>query len=364
MEKIFVWGYWVKNYGDDLFLKSFINSINLKKFKVYIYSEKKYKSYYENIGLKVICYDSFKIRLFSRIAHLIRIPDYYFLKVNKKDIFVMLGGSLFAENKGDVAELIQIRNLSYAISHSKKSYVIGSNFGPYKNKSFYNNYLRLFGKVNNVSFRDKKSYDLFKDKLKNISYGQDIVLEGVWDKNIIYDSKGKNCIAISLIDLSTRASIKKHCNSYENFIVNVCNYYLDKGENIIFISFCDKEGDLTAINRVIERVKSKKNKERINVVSYTNINSIANVINNCKMIIATRFHAVILGLYFKKTIIPIVYNKKIKYALDSYLDKYNAIDIEHIELYNISDLNNYNNNLMLKRNGTSQLYAFKKDNEL
>ena len=31
MDRIIVWGYWVKNLGDDLFLKSLINVVDSKR---------------------------------------------------------------------------------------------------------------------------------------------------------------------------------------------------------------------------------------------------------------------------------------------------------------------------------------------
>ena len=70
----------------------------------------------------------------------------------------MLGGSLFAENKGMIAEKMQFRNLEYATNKAKKSFVIGSNFGPYKTEQFKTNYTKLFKNMEDVSFRDQKSY--------------------------------------------------------------------------------------------------------------------------------------------------------------------------------------------------------------
>lgn len=57
---------------------------------------------------------------------------------------------------------------------AKEYYVLGSNFGPYNNKEYYNYYKNVFEKANDVCFSDKNSYEKFKD-LKNVRWAPDIV---------------------------------------------------------------------------------------------------------------------------------------------------------------------------------------------
>lgn len=40
MKKIFLWGYWTKNFGDDLFLKVYQEQMKKFNIKTYILTEK------------------------------------------------------------------------------------------------------------------------------------------------------------------------------------------------------------------------------------------------------------------------------------------------------------------------------------
>ena len=158
MKKIFLWGYWTQNFGDDLFLKVYQEQMKKFNIKTYILTEKKYSDFYKNMGFNTICKNTFFYRLTYKILTIFNLPELFFLLIHKNDLFVMLGGSLFAENKGMIAEKMQFRNLEYATNKAKKSFVIGSNFGPYKTEQFKTNYTKLFKNMEDVSFRDQKSY--------------------------------------------------------------------------------------------------------------------------------------------------------------------------------------------------------------
>lgn len=170
MKKIFLWGYWAKNFGDDLFLKVYLDQMKEANINTYILTEKKYKKFYEEMGVKVVSKDSFIYKLSYKILTMCRKPELYFWLVNKRSLFVLLGGSLFAENKGTLAEQKQFLNLDYATTKAEKSFVIGSNFGPYIHEKFKKEYEALFGEMEDVVFRDKMSYELFNKTLKNVRY--------------------------------------------------------------------------------------------------------------------------------------------------------------------------------------------------
>ena len=49
MKKIFLWGYWTQNFGDDLFLKVYQEQMKKFNIKTYILTEKKYSDFYKNM---------------------------------------------------------------------------------------------------------------------------------------------------------------------------------------------------------------------------------------------------------------------------------------------------------------------------
>lgn len=332
MQKIIVWGYWVKNFGDDLFLISLNETIKkIGNAKIYICCEKKYRQYYKKMELKIITNNNILYKILHKICIFFNKPDPYFL-MSKNKIFVMLGGSLFSENKDANIEKRQILNLKYAVNNAKKSFIIGSNFGPYKTQEFYYNYLNIFKNVEDICFRDNHSAGLFEDKLKNIRCCCDIALEGIWDTdNNIKNSicKDDKYITFSIIDLQNRKRLSNYLNDYENKIIEICNYYIKKNKKIAFLVFCEKEGDKVAINRITEKITKK---DSIEIIEYKDINSITEIINNSYKIYATRFHAIMMALYYKKKIVPFVYNEKTINALSTYSKKFIA--------YNISNFSN------------------------
>lgn len=313
-KRIFIWGYWTKNFGDDLFLKTYLESVNIKNQNIYILTKKKFKDYYSKMGFKVIISDSFKYRLINKIICFFNLPELYYLKVSKKTIFIMLGGSLFAENKPNYVERKQLQNLNYAVQKSKASFIIGSNFGPYKTLEFLNNYKKLFKNVNDICFRDQYSYSLFNNELNNVRYTQDIAFEKKWP-NLCKEIN--NNVVISIMDLSERKDLKNFYKVYEQNIVNVCNYHLKNNEKVILIPFCDSEGDLNSALRVYAEVDESLKKD-ISIFSDSSVEGITEVISKCRKIYATRFHAVMMGMYFQKKLVPIVYNKKTIDAISSY----------------------------------------------
>ena len=57
--------------------------------------------------------------------------------------------------------------------------------------------------MEDVSFRDKMSFDLFNQTLKNVRYAPDIAFEGKWEKY-----KNSNNIVISVINLKLDKSLQ------------------------------------------------------------------------------------------------------------------------------------------------------------
>lgn len=326
MKKIFLWGYWTKNFGDDLFLKVYLEQMKGATLNTYILTEKKYKKFYKKMGVKVVTKDSFIYKLSYKLLTICGKPELYFLLVNKKSLFVLLGGSLFAENKGTLAEQKQFANLNYATTKAKKSFVIGSNFGPYTHKKYKEQYEVLFSKIEDVSFRDKMSYELFNQSLKNVRYAPDIVFEGNWQKNIIKS----NSIVISVINVETRQELAVYKDVYEKTIADICLYHINKNEKVFLLSLCQQEGDNFACQRIYE-IFSQNDKRFIEVINYNSIDRTIELFASAKKIYATRFHALMMGLYFHKNIVPIIYNEKAINAIESYCRSLKWFSIENFD---------------------------------
>lgn len=349
MKKIILWGYWAKNFGDDLFLKFFMELVNINNIDIYLLTTKEHSHYYKKLGYKTIISDSMLYRIGNRISLRLRNEELFFCRCNANTIFVMLGGSLFAENKSEKDEERQINNLRAAVARAKDSFVIGSNFGPYRNNEFLKSYQELFEMVKDVCFRDQQSCALFNKD--NIRFSQDIAVEYLSTEKIDNQCNHSQ-VVISPINLTHRQELAKYCRNYEEALVEICNKHIEKGDKITLLSLCKNEGDFEVCINIYKKLKHTEN---VNIKEYSNIEDILTEIKYCKKVYATRFHAIMVALSYKKKLIPIIYNEKTKNALDSYLDNdYVGYDVSEVILNNVNKMFECNQILQLKTQDTSQ----------
>lgn len=323
--KIYVWGYWEKNLGDDLFLVSLCEiykKLNKDLKDIVIMASQKNKHYYESFGISVIIKDSFIFKLINRLS-ITRIGVERFYINASGNIFLMLGGSLFSEDKRIENEKQQISNLTYAVNNAQYSYVIGSNFGPYRTEWFYSSYYKIFTKCDSVCFRDEYSQKLFEG-IANVKYAPDVVLEGKWD--CFLSTVGKQSVVISVIDLDLKPTLKQYRVQYENFIRELVEYHIGEGDHVVLVSFCEQQGDEIACSRICSCINS----DEVEIEKYKDIGRIINLFKEARKVYATRFHAMILAMYFRVSCIPIVYDPKTVHALEAYCDKFEYLDVRKL----------------------------------
>lgn len=323
--------YLKQNLGDDLFLKVILERYPNTKF--HIQSDMNYK--------KTFLKDYQNVKLYYGIKNKVINLWYLITKQNKKmfhyikkncDLMITLGGSMFMEKNKDENSLKQELDNLY-LKDYKPYYIIGSNFGPYKSSYYKNLYHEIFSKAESVNFREEYSYDLFKN-INHVNYYPDVVFSLNKDKIEIKNNKE---VSISIMDIKKEAYYQK--------IIELINYFRKEHYQINLISFCKYEGDEKAIEKIMKQLDDKKN---IKTYYYRgNTSQILKVIASSEIVIATRFHASILGLLFNKTVIPIVYSNKTLNVLKDLKFKGKIIEINNIEQFNINELTKDNLNYKL-----------------
>ena len=316
-----VWGYFLQNLGDDLMLKAFLKAAEGRYQKIYINSYRSYEAYYSGLGVTAVAQDSFVQRAANKILRTLRLPQLYFrLAKGKNTDFIILGGSVFIEAPTEEENAQRLRDLEYARCHADKTYVIGSNFGPFVSPRFYDKYRAFFSKCTDVCFRDFYSRDLFPD-LKNVRYAPDVVLSGLWDSE--RDSAPeKNTVLISVMNLEKRPRLKAVLPAYEKTLAELVGYHVAQGDRVVLAAFCEADGDTEACAR-IQKLCGGKNVE---ILPYRD-GTILAAISGAKKIYASRFHAVILALYYGTACVPFIYDEKTTNAIRAYCGEMKSVDM-------------------------------------
>ncbi|GIO19649.1 hypothetical protein J18TS1_27490 [Oceanobacillus oncorhynchi subsp. incaldanensis] len=329
MKKIMINAYTNLNLGDDLFIKILIERYPNTKF--ILYAPKKYKEIFKNNkNIKIYNKDNIVYRAFDLIFRQLRlnftIKD---LIANKANAIVKIGGSIFIQNKG-----WNIKNISRSLIPKRKPiFVIGANFGPYTDENFYKFHYNLFQNYTDVCFRDSKSRDLFKD-LNNVRQADDVVfqLEGV---KTLYS---KNSIVISVIKPSIRDSLKEYDNIYYNKLKDIITYYVNNNYTVNMLSFCCNEKDDEAIKKIKNLLPDKIKKHVKGNYYNGDINNFLEIISSAKYVIATRFHAMILGWVYNKPVFPICYSEKMNNVLNDVNFEGLKTDLDLINHLTIKDV--------------------------
>ncbi|MCF1617094.1 polysaccharide pyruvyl transferase family protein [Tetragenococcus koreensis] len=289
------------NLGDDLFVKILCN--RFPEYKFILTCPKKYSRPFLNItNLKIIDGFSKANSILCRLNTKLTLTRSFARFVSKQcDATVNIGGSIFMEKKDWETQAYQFKK---DIEASKAFFILGSNFGPYKDNNYVAFYYNLFEKVYDICFREQFSYDKFK-MMRNVRLAPDIVFSLPYK----FDKISQNFIVISVIDLSNRQDLVQYQKKYENIIAQTCRELIQIGYRVVLMSFCKGEGDELAIERINKKLTNYQTK----VFSFFYDGDIENalkVIGESKGVVATRFHSMILGWTLKKPVYPIIYSQK------------------------------------------------------
>jgi len=332
MKKIMVYAYTVFNLGDDLFIKILCNRYPNIKFVIYAPREYKY-NFKEMNNLEIVPSDRLIIKVLDVLYRKFKGHGFFRKLIAKScDAAVYIGGSLFIERDRWRRGLGDVKNMKLK---DKPFFLLGANFGPYKDKEFYKQYKGIFKGYTDICFREKYSYNIFND-LSNVRVADDIIFQL---KTQMHEEKNKN-IVISVI----KPSIRKHLVNYEDMyykkIKDISIYFIEKGYQVTLMSFCEHEGDSEAVEKIIDLIPNTY-LSQINKYFYKlDIEEALSIIARSSFVVATRFHSMILGWLYNKPVFPIVYSEKMTNVMDDV--GFNGLysDFESIELLNPEDVFN------------------------
>jgi len=322
MKKVLLRFYDKHNLGDDLFVKviteRYENHFSLLVLKDNQFLQNiKHLTIYNNTAFYLFC---------KAIEKLFGIRNIWLGMLAKRhDLLVYIGGSIFIEDN-NIQKWKNEQNFYRGLS--APYYILGSNFGPYKNSEFISLISDIFRGAKDVCFRDNASYELFKE-LDTTRVATDIAFSLDTSK---YKIKNEKIAVFSIINCADRFD-KKVADKYDQETVNMTRQLIKGGYKVVYMSFCKYEGDEDAIQRIMNNF----NKDIVNNVEAFNydgnLEEALSLIAKCEIIVASRFHGVILGLLFSKKVLPMAYSKKTSNILNDLKFKGDIIDINTIDTF-------------------------------
>lgn len=336
MKKIYILAYTNINLGDDLFIKILCERYPNVQF--YLECNSRQAKPFINIkNLEIIYTKKSKVllrKLINKIPLNIVNPfDSSIKLIDNCDATVNIGGSIFMEHKTWKKTKVNYLN---KIRKSNAFFILGSNFGPVESQNYLDAYKEIFHQVNDVCFREEFSYNLFKENEK-VRYAPDIVFSVDRNSNLTREQKlSKRYIIISVINLENREGLRKYEQRYIAALTELIIELNEQNYEVVLMSFCEAEGDLEAINKVVKSVGNTSLNSNVRIYNYEgDLNEALKIIELSKGIIATRFHATVLGLIYNKSIYPLIYSNKTLHVLNDLNYSGDILDIKNIDELNI-----------------------------
>ncbi len=295
---VYLQAYVFGNLGDDLFIRLVCARYPEASFSL-ICREKFAKAFQDIPNLRCI-HPSFFTKALRKL-NVYRIP--------KSDFVVFVGGSIFMQSPNWRKLLARNRQLT----RGKDAYVIGSNFGPFHSDEFYQSYRQLFSALKDICFRDRYSYDLFS-ALPNARYAPDIVLTG--DVSARRNGKTERTAVISVIRLSHRQELARYAPAYDSAMTTITNCFTEHGYQVVLMGFCEAEGDAQTVQQLLSSGLIAHPALVRGHIYGGDVEESMSVLSGAECVVATRFHAMILGFLMYKPVFPIVYSDKTQHVLD------------------------------------------------
>jgi len=323
VKKILIKAYAQLNLGDDLFIKMLCE--RYKDTEFYLFATPEYENLkgIETNNLKILYNNTFAKKILFRLGRKFGVYNILEdLKAKELDGAVNIGGSIFIENDFSKEDFkIRERNLEFG----KNYFVLGANFGPYKSEAFKNMYHDFFKKCRDVCFRERYSYEVFKD-LENVRFGKDIVF------SLKQDTVAKeDYVLFSIILPSARSDFSGVESEYFNRLKTLTLDIIKSGKKVKFMSFCQGEKDEEAIKKLLNMIPNEQHKHISKYFYRGDMNEALEILNKADSIVATRFHAMILGFVLKKPVFPIAYSKKMTNVLEDLEFKQNYASLENLQ---------------------------------
>lgn len=316
---VFLYAYAELNVGDDLFLHKLVSSYPDVRFVMI--ARKPYQQMFSGYpNVTVYRKGAFLLRLVNKLGPAGPIPWWV---ARACDYAVYIGGSILQEYPHWVDQHLYYRNLF----DNERLYFLGCNWGPCLTKQFEHNMADVLSRMKDVCFRDRYSFNTFSH-LPNVRYAPDILLGLDWSRFAQIPEKQQ--VMLSVVDCTSEAiGLAPYAEQYNRFMARLAEEFAASGCRPILCAFSEDLGDCRAAE-TIRSLMAPQFRAQTGLVSYqgTNLEQILHLIAESQYIVATRFHAMILGLVAGKQVLPVIYSNKTRNVLEDLSFQGACLDIQ------------------------------------
>lgn len=308
MKRAFLYVYLNNNFGDDLFVHILARRYPLVKFYALCDREgartiKHHRNVYPiGGGIVFRIVNKLSWTLFGKKAA----TDFM---VKWCGVTIYLGGSLFMEQDGWEKEFARLEEMA---AHSKKFCIVGANFGPYHTEEYKRVHEKFFSTLSDVCFRDQYTYRLFSKNNKNVRLAPDVA----FNLELLPSERPQRLVTISCISVKDRDDIAIDQETYVLQQRKLCEAFVAEHYRVCLLSLCAPQGDLETCNQIYEGLSAKIQKS-VEVENYSgDMEEMFRLLDRSKIIMAGRFHCMVVGWLLNRNTIPVIYNDKMRNVIE------------------------------------------------
>lgn len=315
------------NLGDDLFIHVLCNRYPNTHF--WLCGEHKFRRNFASLSnLSYVSTDKGIIKWFFRFLYVVPFGINRLMKrAGRRELFskytcfdfisrhsrrnILISGSIFME-LGTEEFFVSPYYRKEQKYYSRKPYVIGCNFGPFHSEGYLEFYRQCFQKAGMVCFRDTYSANLFRGD--NIAVAPDILFAYPVRQAAAPDLKGY--VLISVINLlKDGAEDSGIADDYAKKLKEILSKLLAEQKQVVLMGFCREQKDDEVIDSL---AGDNRDNPLLHIVNYPDISvhEAAGYFIGADYVIASRYHAMVLGWLFQKKVFPICYGEKMLHVIE------------------------------------------------
>ncbi len=228
--------------------------------------------------------------------------------ISRSRFAVRIGGSLYMERG---AWRLDAELDADLLRSREGALFLNGNFGPWQTPEFLERYTGIFARAVDVTVRDRASLAQLAG-IPTVRLAPDLIFSSARPA-VTAEPAG---VVISVIDLSQREALAGQREPYEAGLAGLIEDLVSAGEQVTLMSFCAYEGDEAAAGRVLDLLPAPVRSAVDNHFYRGDLDAALVTVAGARAVLATRFHAMVLGLTFGCRVCTITYSDKTAQVLD------------------------------------------------